>query len=291
MSSTHKGDLVLDRLIAWAQGDPQVRALVLESSRAADPGALDAFSDYDVLLIVSDLDAFVANEDWIAAYGTPMVRFNDSIDVLGFATVSRLVLYEDGVKIDYMLWPAALVRRVAGSSTLPDLLDWGYRVLLDKDGLTSGLPAPTRSAHIPSRPSTAEYRALVESFWWETTYIAKNLWRDELMHARYSLDVVLKHDVLLRMLQWRVEIDHDWSWKPGPAGRGLKQALSPDLWTALEATFAGPGIEENWTALFATTDLFRRAASDVAAALGYSYPEDLDRRVTAYLEHVRRAPH
>jgi hypothetical protein len=58
----------------------------------------------------------------------------------------------------------------------------------------------------------------------------------------------------------------------------------------LEATFAGPGSEENWHAFFAMTALFRRVAIEVAAALGYQYPTVLDRHVTAYLEEVRRLP-
>jgi hypothetical protein len=29
---------------------------------------------------------------------------------------------------------------------------------------------------VPVRPSRAEYEALVEEFWWVTTYVAKALW-------------------------------------------------------------------------------------------------------------------
>jgi aminoglycoside 6-adenylyltransferase len=284
---------VLDRLARWAESQPLVRALVLESSRATGIGtsALDAFSDYDVLLVVADLDAFEREDGWIRAFGRPLVRFNDTAEVQGVRTLARLVLYEDGTKIDYMVWPDALVRQVVERQELPELLDWGYRVLLDKDSLAAKLPAPTGSAHIPKRPSEAEYRALVEEFWWETTYVAKNLWRDDLMFARYNLDVVLKHELLVRMLEWRVEIERGWQWKPGPVGRGLKRALPAELWSMVEATFAGPGIEENWEALFALAALFRHVAQEMGAALGYDYPQDMDQGVTAYLERARALPH
>jgi aminoglycoside 6-adenylyltransferase len=53
----------------------------------------------------------------------------------------------------------------------------------------------------------------------------------------------------------------------------------------------GSDPEENWEALFRTTALFRRVANEVGSALGYTYPEALDVRVAAYLEHVRRVPH
>jgi aminoglycoside 6-adenylyltransferase len=163
-------------------------------------------------------------------------------------------------------------------------------VLLDKDQLAAVLPASTRTAHIPKPPTEREYFALVEEFWWETTYVAKNLWRDDVVHAKCSLEVVMKYDLLLRMLEWRVEIEHGWTWKPGPVGKGLKRYLPPELWSALEATFVGAGIEENWQALFATTAHFRRAATEVASALGYPYPARLDQGVTAYLQRVRAHP-
>jgi aminoglycoside 6-adenylyltransferase len=172
-----------------------------------------------------------------------------------------------------------------------DFLDWGYRVLLDKDGLAARLPAPTRTAHIPPKPTEQDYLALIEEFWWESAYVAKNLWRDDLVFARYNLDVVMRSELLLPLLEWRIELDHDWTWKPGIVGRGLKRALAPDLWSAFERTYVGPEIEENWEALFAMTALFRRAAIEVGQALGYTYPQELDDGVTAYLEEARRLPH
>jgi aminoglycoside 6-adenylyltransferase len=87
--------------------------------------------------------------------------------------------YADGSKIDFTLWPVALLRQVAQSGGLPDQLDVGYRVLVDKDGLTSGLKPPSHGAHIPSRPSYEEFLAVVEEFFLESTYVAKHLKRDD----------------------------------------------------------------------------------------------------------------
>jgi aminoglycoside 6-adenylyltransferase len=281
-------DGVLSRVVAWAEEQPLVRAVVLESSRAVAGAPLDRFSDYDILLVVAETPPYSEDNDWQRFFGEPLVRFGDSQETLGITTYFRLVFYQDHTKIDYAIWPVELLRTVVERQESHELLDWGYRVLLDKDGLAARLPAPTRTAHIPAKPTEREYLALVGEFWWETTYVAKNLWRDELPFARYSLDVVMKYELLLRMLEWRIELDRDWSWKPGVLGRGLKRALPPDLWAAFERTYAGPGIAENWDALFATTALFRRVACEVAQALGYAYPEAMDRGVSAYLEDVRR---
>ncbi|MDP9372128.1 MAG: aminoglycoside 6-adenylyltransferase [Chloroflexota bacterium] len=277
-----------DSFIAWANAQPLVRALLLTSSQANPDAPVDRLSDHDVIIVVADTHPFVTDEGWVRAYDTPLVCFRDSHVLEGERTYARLVLYADGTKIDYTLWPVALLAKVAAAPQLPDALDVGYRVLLDKDGLAHHLIPPTYRAHIPSKPSEAEYLALVEEFWWETTYVAKNLWRDELFPAKYSFDAVIKFDLLRRMLEWYIEIDHDWSLKPGNLGRGLKKYLSPDLWVQVETTFVGPNVEENWEALFRTAALFRTIACAVATRLGYAYPLDLDRRTLRYLSHIKQ---
>lgn len=80
------------------------------------------------------------------------------------------------------------------------------------------------------------------------------------------------------------------SLRPGAYGRGLERLLPADLWSELAATYVGTEIEENWNALFRTTALFRRVATEVAEALGYAYPQDVDDAISAQLEEVRRLP-
>ena len=143
-------------------------------------------------------------------------------------------------------------------------------------------------AHIPSPPSREEYETRIEVFFHEATYVAKHLWRDDLMAAKYNLDYAMKMIKLRQMLEWRMEIDHDWSVKPGAYGRGLKRHLTPETVLELESTYVGAREEENWDALFKTIELFRRVAIEVADHLGYAYPYDLDRRVVAYLHKVKR---
>ena len=281
-------DEILGRIVAWAEEQPLVRAVVLESSRTVAGASLDRFSDYDILLVVAETRSFSEDNDWQRFFGEPLTRFGDAKETLGFTTYFRLVFYQDHTKIDFAIWPVALLRAVVERQESTDLLDWGYRALLDKDGLAARLPTPTRTAHIPKKPTEREYLALIEEFWWEATYVAKNLWRDELVMARYNLDVVMRSELLVPMLEWRVELDRDWSWKPGMAGRGLKRALPPDLWAAFERTYAGPDISENWDAALAMTALFRRVAREVGDALGYTYPQAMDDGVSAYLEAVQQ---
>ncbi|MBA2569284.1 MAG: aminoglycoside 6-adenylyltransferase [Actinobacteria bacterium] len=281
---------VLERLVAWGEEQPSVRAMILTSSLARPDAPLDILSDVDVILAVTDPERFAQDSAWQSDYGAPMVRWSDQSDQSGLTTYFRGVVYRDGAKIDYSIWPADLLAHVAEAPVLPDELDVGYRVLLDKDGRTSGWSAPTYRAHIPARPTEAEYRDLVEEFWWGTTYVAKSLWRDEIVFAKFILDQDLRLGALRVLLEWRIEIDHDWSLKPGWFGRGLKRLLPADTWSELESTYVGAGSDENWAALFRTTALFRRIAKEVGQALGYEYPHQVDDQVAAYLEEIRSVP-
>ena len=281
---------MLTRLVAWGESEPAIRAMVLTSTRARPDGPVDVLSDYDVIVLVDDVGAFLESEAWLQAWPEPLARWGDESELLGRRTVFRGVVHADGTKIDWTIWPAGLADAIAAEDTLPDQLDVGYRVLLDRDGRTGGWPPPRHRAHIPSPPSAAEYRDLVEEFWWSVTYVAKALWRGEVVFAKFALDTDAKLGALRPLLEWLVEIDRGWDWKPGAYGRGIERALPRRLRTELQATYVGSGVEENWEALLRTTALFRRVAHEVSDALGFEYPQDVDDGVSAHLERVRALP-
>lgn len=265
-------DAVLARILGWAEAEEAVRVVVLTSTRARDEGPPDDLSDYDVIVALEDFDRFDAAE----AYGTPAARWGDEHDVHGTTTLFRGVVYDDGVKVDWTLWPANVPELVAEHG-LTDDLDVGYRVLLDKDGTTARWSQPTYRAHTPRRPTEAEYVALVEEFWWSATYIAKARAREEQFFLRFVLDVDVTHGVLRRMLEWLIESGRGWKWRPGAYGRGIERELPPGLADELAATH---GSFER------TVALFRRAARDVGEALGYAYPQYADDAVSACIDKL-----
>jgi aminoglycoside 6-adenylyltransferase len=129
---------------------------------------------------------------------------------------------------------------------------------------------------------------VVEDFLSTAPHLAKCLWRQELLPAKWCLDYDMKHNFLRQMLEWRVEIDQDWSLAVGNMGKGLKTHLPPDVWQKLEATYAGADINENWEALLRTLTLFREIALEVADSLGFIYPETMHQGVVEYVTRVRQ---
>lgn len=264
----------------WAEENPVIRAAILTSSRVNPEACIDILSDYDIELYVNDLQPFRHNDDWLSVFGPILVRWPlKPRSTFDENWITRLVLFQDGVRIDFQITDQTTIEA--------DAYDNGYRVLLDKDNLTTHLKAPTFSDYLVKKPTQEEYETLVHEFWWNSTYIAKYLWRDELYFAKYMSDSSIRFSYLQKVIEWYIGIHHNWSVSTNKYGRWFKRYLDADTWAELEATFAGADIEDNWKAFFKTTAFFRKLAKSVGESLGYPYPSTLDKDVTAYHQSIR----
>ena len=290
MNTTATEDRIIQQLVHWAEQQPLVCAVILTSSRAIPHAQTDAFSDYDVILVLREIKSFYDDRSWLETFGSVLALYRDPlINDRGLERSAYVTQYESGLKIDFNLWPLELLERIVSEPALPPEFDAGYKVLLDKTDLTARLQPPTYKSYIPKPPTELQYQTSIEEFFLDTTYVAKYLWRDDLIAAKYILDHSLKQEYLLRMLVWRIEIEHEWSVKPGPYGRRLKRWLPSDLWVELEATYTGADLESNWSALFRTIELMCRVAIEVGDRLGYTYPDNLEQRVRSYLQRVKES--
>lgn len=278
-------------IVEWAESQAEVRVVLLTSTRAVPGAHVDALSDYDVILIVQDIQPFVEDRTWINDFGDVLVVYWDPVHPdpdFGIEKIANVTQYASGLKIDFTLLPVSLFEKIVAAPALPAELDVGYRVLLDKDGLTTSMIPPTGRAYIPKPPTLAHYLTWINDFFSDAPYVAKCLWRGELLPVKWCLDYDMKHVYLRQLLEWRAEMDHDWSIQVDALGKGLKRLLPPDIWAELEQCYAGARPEDNWEALANTMALFRRVAIEVGTHLGYAYPYDLDRRVTAYVERIKQ---
>jgi len=129
---TEGQDQVIERLIQWADRQPLVRAVLLTSSRAIPHAPLDVLSDYDVILVVRDVQPFYADRAWLGDFGPVLVVYRDPLlPYYGLAKTCYVTQYENGLKIDFSLWPVGILRQIAAAPQLPAEFDAGYRVLLD----------------------------------------------------------------------------------------------------------------------------------------------------------------
>jgi aminoglycoside 6-adenylyltransferase len=285
----HQPEDVVDKLVQWAEARRSIRAMLLTSTRAVPNATLDFLSDYDVILIAEDIHPFHEDRRWLEDFGEVLVVYWDPVHPdpeHGIEKTANVTQYADGLKIDFTLWPVTLLRKIIQAPALQAELDAGYRVLLDKEGLTGEMKSPTYQAYIPVRPTDERYQLLINDFFTDVPYMAKCLLRGELLPAKWCLDYDMKHVHLRPMLEWLVGVKYNWSVPTGSLGKGLKKLL-PEIWSQVENSYAGGSIRENWEALFRTISLFRQVAIEVGAGLGYRYPLELDQRVTALAQKMQ----
>ena len=199
----------------------------------------------------------------------------------------RLVLFKDYVRIDFKVYERAYFERYKEKTELPEHWDTGYKTLADKDGILASLIFPSYTAFIISKPTENEFLVVVNEFWWDATYVAKSLWRDEMYYAKYMLDSVMRFSYLQKMIEWHIGLAYQWRISTNKHGRFFKKYLDPENWEQLQATFAGSNIEDNWNALFATTKLFSQLAKALAKELDYFYPQKTDDEISMYLKKIR----
>jgi aminoglycoside 6-adenylyltransferase len=283
----------LNTIIQWAAQRDAIRLVLVTSTRAVPEAHVDALSDYDIILVVQELEPFVADRSWLQDFGEVLVAYWDPVypdPDYGVDVIGNVTQYTDGLKIDFSVWPVALFRKILAAPALTAELDAGYQVLVDKDHLAAGLLPPTGRAYVPVKPSAQEYQTWVNDFLSDPPYVAKCLWRDELFPAKWCLDCDMIHKYLRQMLEWRVETDHGWDLPVGALGKGLKKRLPVEIWKQVGVSFAGASAAENWEALANVMALFRQVALEVGDYLRYPYPEEMHQKVVAYVEQIRRMP-
>jgi aminoglycoside 6-adenylyltransferase len=272
------------RIKDWASQELAVGAALLIGSRASPQGARDGFSDHDVVLFLQPGARLAQRDDWLETFGRPLIVFREMAEQRGEPVPTRLVQYRGGHRIDFTLSRMELLRRIVEQDSLPDWLAAGYRVLVDRDGVADALLPPSVMAYVPRPPSEPEFRRVVETFWWESLYVAKYVNRNELLPARYSLECVLRYECLVPMLEWYVQLSRQWEQNVGVRGSGLRWLLPPDEREVLDATYADDTLAGHASALDAMIDLFGHAARGVARDLGYHYPTTIERETRELLK-------
>lgn len=276
-------DEMYDLILGIAQADARIRAVILNGSRANPNAPRDRFQDFDIVYLVSEMAPFRDDPTWIDRFGERMIL--QTPDRMGEARprpdggFTYLMQFMDGNRIDLTLLP--LDRR----AELPN--DSLSVLLLDKDGRLGPFPAPSERDYLPRPPTPRQFFDCCNEFWWVSPYIAKGLWRRQIIYAHALLEQTLRTQ-LLHMLEWYVGIQTHFTVNPGKYGSHLQEYLAPELWTSLLGTYCPADYEATWQALFRMGDLFRRVAKPVAEHFGYAYPDEEDQRVCAFLRSIQR---
>jgi aminoglycoside 6-adenylyltransferase len=276
---------IFELIVNTAKKDERIRAVIMNGSRANPNAPRDPFQDFDIVYVVTNVVPFKYNYEWIKRFGEIMIMQmpEDMQDPppSNDGSFTYLMQFTDGNRIDLGIYPLAKLDEL-GKDSLSLLL-------LDKDGIIEPFAPADERDYLPKPPTAKAFSDCCNEFWWVSPYVAKGLWRGEIIYAKFFLDHFVR-DQLMKMITWYVGVRTQFSRNPGIFGKYLELYLEPELWDLLQQTYSDARYEYTWEALFTTGRLFRRVALQVAEYFGFDYPHGDDTRVTAHLRHVRFLP-
>lgn len=274
---------MIDLIKKFAEQDERIRAVGMNGSRTKK-APKDPFQDYDIVYFVTDMDSFINRVDWIKVFGELIIMQRPDHSVLYPSNRDQyayLMLFTDGNRIDLTLWPVEKSKEWIQDDKLA-------KVLLDKDSIFPMLPSPTEQDYWVNKPSQQLFDDCTNEFWWVSTYVAKGLWRNEILYAMDHLQII--RNMLLKMLEWKIGIETDFTISIGKNGKYLEKYLEKEIWNTLLNTYPKGNIDDIWDALLTMTNLFEQITLEVANRLQFNYSFTEVKKVRAYLEHIQQLP-
>lgn len=266
-----------ERIVAWADTQPNIRAVMVVGSMARPTETRNRWSDLDVQLFCTDTSIYAASDDWLANVGDVWLCFRLSNEE-GYPT--RLVWFAGGKKVDFALLPNETLQQMAQTGDMNGMYQRGYYTALDKDGLASQLPPPTFNPPQKLPPTQEAFNFIIKEFWFEAMHVAQYILGRDLWVVKFR-DWTMKSD-LLQMMEWHAQIVHEQN--PPHIGKQLSEWVDRDTWKALHNIWAQFDPADSWRALLAMLPLFRHLATETAERLGYEYPAAMDAQITAYMQ-------
>lgn len=270
-------------IIDIATNDERVRAVLLNGSRANSKISPDMYQDFDVVYVVDKIENFISDKSWTNVFGDKLIWQLPDEMVVGEKSpentgrFSLLMLFADGNRIDLTLLP----EREINIDYKPDSLTI---VWLDKDDLFSSIGLPNDSDYLVKEPTEKEFLDTCNEFWWVCTYVAKGLARNEIIYSKEMLETVVR-PMFMNVIEWQIGIETDFSVSTGKR-KFLKSLLSSDLYNDILQTYSDHALENNWKALFMTTNIFRKLARTVSEKLNFRYITSEEENVITYLNRL-----
>jgi aminoglycoside 6-adenylyltransferase len=264
-----------------ATNDDRIRAVLMNGSRANPNITPDKYQDFDIVFIVRNLRDFTSDHNWVKVFGEIIIRqlpdemILETPDPDGFG---YLMILEDGNRIDLTLYPVEKVTK----NHWPDSLTV---CLLDKDDQFESLPLPNDSDYFIKRPSAKQFGDVCNEFWWVSTYVAKGLLRNEITYAKEMLETVVR-PMFMKIIEWEVGADHQFSVSFGKAGRFMHRYVSKDYHKRVLQTYSDSDAENNWKALFNIVALFEQSSNKVAAKMNFRIDQKEQENAIRYLTQL-----
>lgn len=148
MATPRSMDTLIDTFISWAETQGDIRAAAIVGSRARMDRPADAWSDLDLVVIVTDPHRYLSTTDWLTHIAVPHLTFLEPTAV-GKLT-ERRVLFDGARDVDFIFVPTAMISDLLNQGlddAIALLFQRGVNLLFDKDDNFRAL-----LSNVPPRP-------------------------------------------------------------------------------------------------------------------------------------------
>lgn len=266
----------IEQITAWCGQENAIEGCILIGSQVRTELPADLWSDLDLMLLVQDPPAWLADNRWLEQFGNPVCTFLEVIEFYftDWKWIVRRVLYDDNRDIDFSLLPYNRLDEVLRINH--DILDRGWQVLYDAHpgqlaAEVTRLLANPLAEHI-SVPSQAELDELVQNLLFHIIWAFKKIKRKELWTAVRCINSYMR-DLLLRLIE-----AHNLSVTRRSSviqyeGRFLEKRTDPGIINLLKYCFTRYNEDEAVRTLGRLIDVIHSISAEVFAANGYKLNE------------------
>lgn len=272
---------LLESCIKWFTEEDNIRCVVLIGSRAQS-GETDRMAGIDLDVFAKDPDALIANCGWLEVLDKPLLTHIDDEEDL----VIWRGIFEDGLLLALFIQPLATLAAI--QEDLPPYYLPQYKVLVDKDGQTAHFPKPAQDIGAPAQPTPDAFQACLTRFWLKVYFTMKCIWREDLWRAKHY-DWQAKQE-LLQMLGWYAAVCEGQKGFTTIEGDQIITWVNANTYTALRNTFGRFDRADSWRALKETIRLFTQLAKEIAAELGFEYPQEQETKFDSLMNRLVANP-
>lgn len=268
-------------ILGFAKANNSIKAVLLNGSRANPNAKKDKFMDFDIVYVVDRTEPFIKNKDFISYFGKILIMQepdNPNLFVPEYPNEEKytyLIQFTDGNRIDLTFAVSKFAEKICKE-------DSQTVVLIDKNNIFSEISSPSDKSYHIKRPSEDEFLACCNEFWWLSTYIAKGLWRNQVVYAIeiFNQDV---HPEFMKMMRWSVGINNDFKVSSGKYDKYFQKLLPPEIYQKLLKTYPTAEEQSIWKSFKIMCELFNEIANQISNNLNFKYSSQESENVMKYI--------
>ena len=269
------------KVIEFSKQNEEVRSLI-ETGRRLNPSIKkNENTDYHFVFGVSDFEKFKDSHFIESLFGDVlMLEKSDKLtytNKINPHNISYTIILDDISKIRIFFIKENTMQAYINEDSQSE-------ILLDKDQVLVGNSTKSDVCFRQLKPTKHEFESLVNQMFINSLNVAKGLYRKEEIYAIQMFYHVREN--VDKMTGYYIGSNYDFNVNIGYNYEYIKTYLPKEHYERYLETYPLPELENLWSTLFKSCDLFRKQGLHVAELLGYEYPKRVDRDIMQKIRDI-----